>query len=404
VVAAIVATVVLAGIGGLVMYAFKGSDDDQRNAGVNKQAPTPSPFSGEFVSVTSTFISDKVPFPGGHNEYLKRPMYKTVTEALKDPVMKQKNARILLLDVDYFAQEVIDASTLPPGIVIESVRTPPTEWAPLANTDPKVPLLQITGGSMVVLRNLRFNGLDRVNQALVWNQPGNGCRVEGVSITGFNATGLALVDPAGGTDDNQIELTRIRVFPADKTPDRGIYIQGTKQPARNVRVADSRLEGPITAGIECSGQVTGLDVTGCRIFKPKQGVRFDGVGPFQAKLVGNTVAQTSDMIHFSAAPPGPKVTTRVELRNNLFFRVVDVVKFQDGLAGKSESVMTGEGNWSGDGSPGAPKSIGSIERQEVNLGLNPGDDDKFLRYDATSALATAGLSRKPVGAPPLPPK
>ena len=399
-----VAAVALVGAG-LIAYSTVNRTPPPRGDG----APAPaaraaSPFVGNYVPVTRAHGPRQAPFPGGFTEYLSGPVYQTVAAAMADPRVRERdNCRILLLDEVHEEQAAVDAAGLPPGVSIESARTDkPTQWLPPEVADPARPLLQLTGGTRVVVRNIAFNGMGRVDTVVAWAGPGPGCQLHDVRVTKFARAGVVLDRPAGEADD-PVQVSRARVHPDAAAPvDAGVTVRGGAAPARHVKVIDCRLEGPAAVGLVCEGGVEYLEAARCRVFGVQNGVRFAGPGKLRATLAGNTMANVQAGVRVDAAPADGK-DGRLVLLNNLFFQAGAAARFGDGAVARAGDLLRGSAcNWCDASGCQTPTPGLAVERAPGGLvvGLDPTADADFLRYPAASPLATAGPDHQPVGAPP----
>jgi hypothetical protein len=327
-----------------------------------------------------------------------------VAEGLADPRLRElDNCRILLLDEVHEEQAEIDATKLPHGIAIESVRPgKPTQWHPPENADPTRPLLLVTGGARLAVRNLEFNGLRRIEVPITWVGPGPGCQLHAVGVTGYTRSGVALREPAGEAGD-PVQLSRVRVHPeSTKTPsDACVTVTATARPARHLRLTECRFEGPATDGVLSSGGIEAFEMNRCRLFGLQNGVRFTGPVKLDAVLTGNTTASTRAGARVDGLPPKGDTSRRLALRSNLFYDADVAVRFAEPVSGPADLFRGSEGNWCEQGgcrTPTAGLPVSEVHGQ-VFLGLDPARDD-FLKYPTTSPLATAGPDRQPIGVPP----
>jgi serine/threonine-protein kinase len=402
----ILATLVVVGlfVGGMVVMALRTAPPLRNGPGPDA-APTVSPFMGHYVPVTRKHGPSGEPFPGGHTEYLQGRVYETVAEALKDPRLRtEDNCRILLLDEVHEEQVVIDASALPQGIAIESARTDaPTVWLPPARIDATRPLLQVSGGARLAVRNLTFNGQDKLDTLVAWNEPGPGCQLHDVRVTGFNRTGVALRNPAGETRD-PVQLSQVRIYPSPHTTvETCATVAATgKSPARHLRVTECRLEGPAAQGLWSTGGIESFEMIRCRLFGLGTGVRITGPGALQVTLQFNTTAKLKSPVWIENVRTDFGKDDRVLLWSNLILDTPSsAVRFTD-VAPAPELFRGSEANWCSAGgcqpeTPGLP--ISQVP-DPVIISLDPARDADFLRYPATSPLATIGPGRQPVGVPP----
>jgi hypothetical protein len=377
-----------------------------RNGPAAGPAPTASPFMGHYVPVTRAHGPNQTPFPGGHAEYLTGRVYESVKAALSDPrVRDDDNCRILLLDAVHQEQAEIDVDSpkLPPGIAIESARAnPPTEWIPPEGADPAKPLLLLRGGARLAVRNLTFNGHGKFETPVAWHEPGPGCQLHAVRVTGFTGSGVALRSPAGRADE-PVQLSRVRIDPGSSTPVAacvaGAAPGGTA--VRNLRLTDCRLEGPASQGVLLAGRVEAFEMARCRLFKLQNGVRFAGPGKFDGVLADNTTARVTVPVWLDLPPPIDP-DDRLRLRGNLFFEATTAVRFANTIPAPAKLFDGSEGNWCNEGgcltpTPGLP--VAAVTNP--SLGLEPDNDAEFLRYPAAHRLATAGPGGRPVGVPPV---
>jgi serine/threonine protein kinase len=375
-----------------------------RPEGPPHEAPTVSPFLGHYVPVTRNHGPNQAAFPGGHSEYLLGRVYSTVAEALKDPRLRQDdNCRILLLDEIHEEQVEVDAGALPHGISIESARVnPPTQWIPPEHADPARPMLLVTGGSRVAVRNLTFNGMGRLENPVAWRRPGPGCQLHDVRVTKFTRLGVSLAARSVEAAD-PVQLSRVRISPESGAPvDACVAVSAPAgEPTRNLRLTECRLEGPAADGVLLTGGVEGLEVVRCRLFSLQTGVRFAGPGRLQAVLQSNTTARVTVPVRIDAPPPAGDKGARLLLRSNLFYGASGVVRFAEPGTARAELFSGSEANWCEVGgcpapTPGVPVS----HAPDLLLGLDPEKDRSFLRYAPQSPLATAGPGGQPVGVPP----
>jgi hypothetical protein len=392
-------------VGGLVVVALR-TDPPRRNGPVPDAAPTVSPFLGPYVPVTRTHGPNGAPFPGGHAEYLRGRVYETVAEALKDPRLRaDDNCRILLLDEVHEEQVAIDASALPQGLAIESARTDaPTVWLPPARADAARPLLLVAGGARLAVRNLTFNGQDRLDTPVAWTGPGPGCQLHNVRVTGFNRTGVTLRNPAGEAGD-PVQLSRVRIHPSPNTTvETCVTIAApAKGPARHLRLTECRLEGPAAQGLWSTGGIESLEMTRCRLFGLGTGVRLTGPGALRVTLKSNTTAKIKSPVWIDEFPSFSRTDDRVLIQSNLFVETRASAVRVTGAAPTAELFRGSAANWCSAGgcqpeTPGVPTS--EATDPVILRSLDPSRDEDFLRYPATSPLATAGPGRQPVGVPP----
>jgi hypothetical protein len=330
-------------------------------------------------------------------------VYQTIASALSDPRLKeQDNCRILLLDETYEEQETIDASQLPQGISIESARTdPPTRWWPPERADPTKPLLQISGGARVTVRNLSFNGLGRVDTLVSWIAPGAGCQLHNIQVTKFTRTGVNLTNPAGEARE-PVQLSRVRISPESGVPvEACVLVQATgNRPAHHLRLTECRLEGSATDGLRSVGGIESFEMFWCRLFSFQSGVVFVGPGKLQATLKSNTMARVPVPVRVDALPAADK-NSRLVLQSNLFYGAASVVRFADPSTATAELFVGSADNWCEDGGCATPTPGIVVSRTPgLLLGLDPNKDAEFLRYSPKSPLASAGQGNQPIGVPP----
>jgi serine/threonine-protein kinase len=417
----LVAGVALAAVGllvvGLVVVAIR-NEPALRDGKTPEVRATDSPFTGNFVSVTRNHGPNQVPFPGGHAEYLDRPVYETITKALDDPRVQAGNCRILLLD-ELYQEQPAQPLRLPAGVTLESARAnPPTQWTPPELADPKRPVVHLSGGSGVVVRNLSFNGLGKLATPLAWDDPGPECVLQDVRVTGFSDVGVTLRRPAG-EPGRAVKLSKVRVHPSSDTLIRAcVAVEASgATPARHLSLTDCRFEGNADQGALFVGGVDGLEVSRCRLFKLRAGVQFDGPGPLRAAVEASTFAQVRTPVLVEA--PASRPDDRLLLRYNLFVKAgAGPVQFPKGAAAPPALFQRSERNWCNNLSPpeAEPMDLIRLPAAEPELDLNPeikpelkpGEtdpklepaNDGFLRYPRNSPFATAANGR-PVGVPPL---
>jgi|GEM_PF-3311467 len=389
---------------GLIVFSLRDTPPLRDGANLPSTPSTPSPFLGHYIPVTRAHGPNQVPFPGGHTEYLQGRVYSTIAAALTDPRLRETdNCRILLLDEVYEEQVEIDAAAIPHGISIESARTnPPTQWQPPEHADPTRPLLSITGGSRIAVRNLTFNGFGRIETAVSWTRPGPGCQLHNIRVTRFTRIGIDLRDPVGELAD-PVQLSRVRIHPESAAPvDTCITVRATTDnPARALRLTECRLEGPAADGLLSIGGIKALEVSRCRLFGLQNGLRLAGPGKLQATFTENTTARVLAPVRVDAIPLFSGEDAHLLMRQNLFFEAASAVRFPDPATGAAELLRGGEGNWCEVGGCPTPTPGLSISRTPgLLIGLDPGRDAEFLKYPATNPLATAGPNGQPVGVPP----
>jgi hypothetical protein len=384
-----------------------------RNGGPD-EIPTASPFMGNYVPVTRAHGPNQAPFPGGHNEYLQGRVYETIAAALTDPRLREEdNCRILLLDEVYQEQEEINATALPHGISIQSARTdPPTLWLPPERADPTNPLLRITGGSRLVVRNLTFNGLGRFDTPVVWHEPGPGCQFHDIRVTRFAKSGVSLHNPAGEAHD-PVQLSHIRIYPDSTSPvETCVAVTAPAgKSARHLRLTECRLEGPAAQGLVSADGIESFEMSRCRLFSLGSGVRFDGPGALRATLKSNTFAKVPNPVWIGTLPPSPEKDDELVLASNLFFEATSAVRYTNATP-VAKLFRGSDANWSwnsvGGGLPSTPgvpiqTAADLIIRLEPTKTEKDGavkEDEDFLRYSDKSPLATAGPGGQPIGVPP----
>jgi hypothetical protein len=270
----------------------------------------------------------------------------------------------------------------------------------------------------VTVRNLIFNGQGKVKAPVVWENPGPGCQLQDMRVTGFVRTGVTLRQPVG-EQGREVKLSKVRIHPGpDVSPQVCVTVEAGKAPARKVNLTDCRFEGQIEQGVLVTGGIDGLEVIQCRLFSLGRGVQFVNAGPLRASFESNTFARVPTPLQ-SETVPGPE--DRLLLRFNLFFKASEgPVLFTKGGPAPKEFFKGSEGNWCNNLKPPESVAMGLISQPaiepelELKPELKPGDpgfnselaadvvqlNDGFLRYPRTSPFNTAAPGGKPIGVRP----
>jgi serine/threonine protein kinase len=178
------------------------------------------------------------------------------------------------------------------------------------------PLVRLDGVAGVCLKGFVLDGADHAQALVVVTGACRGVTLEDLHFQGFRQCAVSF-DRVAATGDEPVTLARSRVAPGKTRPSALRFDE-----ASNVRVTDTRLEGPFQAAVVLNGPATGLEFTRNRIYNTVDGILYKKATPPHAvslTLTSNTFCEIEKVgLHFETTPPLD--ATSVTLTSNLFAR------------------------------------------------------------------------------------
>lgn len=317
-----------------------------------------------------------------------------------------------VLAVSAKQKDVIIESGLPDGKAAVIEFQVPKNGTSLVNPNAFLTVNSVEGFK---LKNIEFDGKNAIQTGIMISGVCPGCSFENVSVHKVRA-GIVLQNTRGDANA-PISLERVRVQaiwnPPPQTPTEwlgvGVYIKGTGDDTKWVRIRNSRFDGPCSDAIRIESVGTAdLDISGNRFFNATSALTFGKPAEkktFLAQFASNTVCDCKAGLFLDLTPPPlapgqpPPPIGKFDLtfKQNYFAKTPEVGKVIG--AARPEGIKT-ENNASdaasGPGTMGIPTVV--LANPEPKLADNPADDTTFLRFWGNQPAIPPSNAK--VGAPP----
>lgn len=205
-------------------------------------------------------------------------------------------------------------------------------------------VLSINAVNELTVRNIVFDAAGASSAIAIEGYAG-ATRLEGVTATGFSSIGIALTN-AAGLSGQQILLDRVVVrAPEGRSPSAGIkLVSGIPETAR-IRIQNSRIAGPLGAGIEIVGPTTDVSVTRTTIDGVDRGIAFPGAAADfdTVRVIGNTFYQVKTGIDFAQQPAAR--SKKLGISQNLFSDVDEELSVDSGFNREQFANLLKNGGW-----------------------------------------------------------
>jgi serine/threonine protein kinase len=247
-------------------------------------------------------------------------------------VEAQPGDRVLVHQTPFEERLVLKGVAFPePGVLLEAA-TPgsPVVWVPSDGSHDQ-PLLHLSDVAGLRLKGFRLDGRNRVDDLVVLTGRCPGVHLEDVQLGGFRRCAVQFKDCAG-EPKWPVLLARVRITGGAENGFGLVFRGGPEGPSRGVQVRDSRVEGPMQAGVQLAGPVASAQFRGNRFYHLGDAFQVPRVPPRQPVLLtvqSNTFADVETALHFLHLPP-PE-TVRLTVANNLFWRAKKLAHVDDFL-------------------------------------------------------------------------
>ena len=245
------------------------------------------------------------------------PRYATIAEALA--TLKPGEKKRIVVRNPVHSEQLTLSGAKYANVTIESgYPQNQVTWLAPSNASDR-PMLEVSGVEGVRVRGFKFDGQNRVSDAVRVSGKCPDFLLEDVTLVGFSRSGVSVAG-AVGYEDRPVTLRKVRVVGGG---DSGVGVQfDTGEPSHFVKVLDSRFEGPLAAGVAVSGPTLNLEVRRNRFYRSKAGVHYQAAVspvPFTAQIRSNTFYETATGIEFAAIPATPAgPTAGITVLDNLF--------------------------------------------------------------------------------------
>jgi serine/threonine protein kinase len=242
------------------------------------------------------------------------------------------------------------------------------------------------------IQGFRFDGMNRVDDAVRIRSACPGLSFEDVSFEGFNRAAVVFADADGRTEGNTCILFNRARFLAGKEIPSAIQFIALQGDGRNqgVAVKESRFEGPFQAAVRFSASAWRVEIASNRFYQCEVGILYERGDParrLQANVQANTFYQISQRaIGFQAVPP-EALPSRVGLTGNLFVlcSLIADLEAKD-IYLEARQVFDISGNYRDAKSREGTLPLKCGLARNISLSTDPSDDAKFLggpRYRLT---------------------
>jgi serine/threonine protein kinase len=221
-----------------------------------------------------------------------------------------------------------------PGVTLQGAAGAsglPVAWIPPSDAADEQPLLDLSEVAGLRVKGFRMDGRNRLDYLVTLGGPCPGVQLEDVHMRGFRRAAVQFKDCAG-EPKRPVVLAKVRIAGGAENA-FGLVFRGSPDSAnREVQVRDSRLEGPLQAGVQLAGPVASAQFQGNRFHKLADAFQVPRVAPRQPLLLtvaSNTFADAETGLHFLQLPPPD--TVRLSVSNNLFLRTRKLAHVDDFL-------------------------------------------------------------------------
>jgi len=214
-----------------------------------------------------------------------------------------------------------------------------------ATPDGKPPIIEAsTGGRPILdaesvegfsLRNVEFDGANRVDVAVQISAVCPGLQIENVTVRNVKSVGFRLSNASGG-EGHTIVLDRVRVVVNAPTQTGIQLLASSNADSRRIVIRNSRFEGltagGVGTGIRIDGPASELEITGNRLFNLDAAFLFAKVPAgkvLKGQITSNTVYGSKAGLHFDTTPPVPNQpfgNLAVTVANNYFAKTGEIGK------------------------------------------------------------------------------
>jgi serine/threonine protein kinase len=275
----------------------------------------------------------------------------------------------------------------------------PVYWQPPPGHLPNRSLV-----SMAELTNLRFTGFifdgkNEVKTLVSITGQSTGSSFEQCQFLNYAETGLRL-NQCAGSDESPMTVSRC-VFQSKSASAVAIRLVSEDNfPNRHIRVKDTLLRGPGLAAIELTSETRTTEFIGCRFAQFRSGILYSRpsqkLPPVSLDVINCTFFGVDTILDMDTAPPTEKIG-KWQVRHNLFVGANSFLKL--GRGKESSFLLSDLTNAADKADRPGQEALGVREVEPAGLNTTSNDHTRFLRYPASSPLATFA-NGKPIGAPP----
>lgn len=265
-------------------------------------------------------VTDLPPLPAGALLVAAdgpQPHFATIAEALA--TLKPGEKKLIVVRNPVHSEQLTLTGAKHSNVTIESgFPQHQVTWLAPANSSDKA-MLELNGVEGVRVRGFKFDGQNRVSDAIRVSGKCPDLVVEDATLVGFSRAGVS-VSGAVGFEDRPVTFRKLRAIGGS---DSGVGVQfDTGELNSYVKILDSRFEGPLAAGIAVSGPTINLEVRRNRFYRTRAGVHYQAAVspvPFTAQIRSNTFYETATGIEFASIPATPAgQTAGISVLDNLF--------------------------------------------------------------------------------------
>jgi serine/threonine protein kinase len=207
-----------------------------------------------------------------------------------------------------------------PGVTVEAaaVSGKPITWLAPADQPSGQALLDLSDVAGLRLKGFRLDGRHRLDDLISLSGLCPGVSLEEVHLQGFRRSAVQFKDCAG-EPNRPVVLVKAQVFGGADLAFGLVFRGGLTSANREVQVRDSRIEGPLQAGVQLAGPVASAQFQGNRFFQMTDAFQVHKIElkqPLLLNVASNTFAKIDVAIHFLHQLPSNQV--RLTVANNLF--------------------------------------------------------------------------------------
>jgi eukaryotic-like serine/threonine-protein kinase len=285
------------------------------------------------------------------------------------------------------------------------------QWRPPPGHPADQPLVHITNVNGLRLKNFALDGAKRVDTLLLLQGNCASVRLENFAMIGFNRCGIRFRNCSGDVA-HPVTLERFHCRPAAGAAAAIIFDEGpegSKAATTNVKIIDSRIDGPCQAAIRVQSSLVEVLFERDRFHRASVAIEYEQHNPPHSlglSLRQSTLAEIDSVFHLQTLPP-EQTGCVVRIQDNLFYRVQRVMRVDDLLPPLPASLTdrlrktftTTEGNVR---DPSSAEGLPSLNCSVLDFKLpaDPNKDREFLRYSSDSPLCRAGANQGNAGVPP----
>jgi hypothetical protein len=311
--------------------------------------------------------------------------------------------RVLLLDQFHEERLILAAGHgTPTNVTIESGHPSGKEtvWQLPASIGDREPMLLLTDAPGIQFKNIIFDGERRPEYLVSINGRCPGLRLTNVVLRGFSRAAVRL--GSEGTAAEPIRLTQLRIV-AGTGAEAGFVFDDLK----HLRISDSRLEGPFTAGaFQLRGPVRDAEIVHNRIYRSHAVIQLAKTSSrysIQGQWTGNTACSLDSFLQVQALPTMSVASPSfLRVRGNLISQAKAMVTLDDPAVADelAQLLSNSDGNVRDRGTGDRGEKFLPAAIVDFDLPVDVNKDELFLRYPSASPLSKAGPDKGPVGVPP----